>query len=72
MKRLMMCAVLGVLLAGATGCRIGECWRSAWASRRPPQQMMVCSDSCVVSESCDPCGGGTIVSSPAPCSSCVQ
>jgi hypothetical protein len=74
MKRLMMYAVLGALLAGTTGCHIGDCWRSAWNSRCNRQQAMVCSEPCIVSDSpCDTCYGGTATVMPsAPCSSCAQ
>jgi hypothetical protein len=71
MKRLMMYAVLGALLAGTTGCRVAECWRYAWNSRFHPQQQqqaVIVSDPCAMESPCDSCGGGTIVSS--PCSSC--
>lgn len=69
MKRLMLVAVLGVLLAGTSGCRICECWRAAWNSRFHPQQAAVVSEPCYVTESpCDPCGGTTVTT--APCTTC--
>lgn len=72
MKRLMMYAVLGALLAGTTGCRVAECWRYAWNSRFHPQQNVVVADPCacptVCVTECDPCGCGTVVS--GGCASC--
>jgi hypothetical protein len=68
MKRMMMLIVFGALLSAASGCHLGECWRSTWGGRHQ-QQTVVVSEPCCVSDSpCDSCGGGTMVS--APCSSC--
>ena len=57
MKKLMVLTVFGMLLGSTAGCRIGECWREAWNSRfRPqPQQTVVVSEPCVVTDSCNPC-----------------
>jgi hypothetical protein len=58
MRKLLALAVLSVLLGGATGCRIGECWREAWCSRLCPQrqQAVIVSEPCVVTDSCcNPC-----------------
>jgi hypothetical protein len=73
MKRLMLLMLFGMLLGGATGCRVAECWRYAWNSRFHPQQQqqaVVCSEPCVVSDSCaSPCStpcGTTPMSSPTP------
>jgi hypothetical protein len=69
MKRLMILGAFGALLVlGTTGCRIGECWRSAWSPRCCSQQAVVVSDGCCESP-CDSCGGGVPVVA-APCSSC--
>jgi len=60
MRKLLILAVLSVLLGGAAGCRIGECWREAWRSRfgpQPQQQAVIVSDPCVVADPCcSPCG----------------
>jgi hypothetical protein len=67
MKKLLLLAVLGMTLGCASGCHIGECWRSAWNSRfhpernAPAQQQIVVGDSC---DPCDPCSGGTTVVTP--------
>ncbi len=73
MKKLLAFTVLGLFLSGASGCRIGECWRQAWNSRfhPQPQQTVVIADPCVVTDSCsnpcsDPCGGGMPVITPGP------
>ena len=58
MKKLLALVVLSLMLSCAAGCRIGECWREAWRSRfcPQPQQSMVVSEPCVVSDSCcSPC-----------------
>jgi hypothetical protein len=59
MRKLLTLMILGLLLGSMTGCRIGQCWREAWNSRfhPQPQQTVICSDPCVVSDSCaSPCG----------------
>lgn len=74
MKKLFMLTVLGILLAGAAGCRIGECWRYAWNSRfgPPQQQAVVVSGPCVVSDPCcnpcpSPCGAAPMITpNPVP------
>ena len=58
MKKLLAIAVLGIVLGGATGCRIGECWNQALCSHCPKrQQAVMVSSPCVVSDTCaSPCG----------------
>jgi len=58
MRKLLALAVLSVLLGGAAGCRIGECWREAWRSRfcPQPQQTVIVSEPYVVTDACsNPC-----------------
>lgn len=58
MKRLILLMMFGMLLVGATGCRVAECWRYAWNSRfhPQPQPTVVVSEPCVVNDSCcNPC-----------------
>jgi hypothetical protein len=72
MKRLMILGAFGALLVlSASGCRLGECWRAAWAPRCCPQQAVMVSDPCCVTDSpCyDSCGGGVPVVA-APCAPC--
>jgi hypothetical protein len=63
MKTLLRVAILVMLIGGASGCRIGQCWREAWCSRLCPQrqQAVIVADPCVMS---DPCCGSC--SAPAP------
>ena len=57
MKRLMMLLVCGILLVGATGCHVGECWTYAWNSRfHPERNAPPAQQRCVVVDPCDPCG----------------
>jgi hypothetical protein len=65
MRRVFALVVLTVLLSGATGCRIAECWREAWCSHCPQrQQAVMVSEPYVMSDSCSPCS--------SPCSSCTS
>ena len=70
MKKLLALSFLGVVLCGASGCHVGECWRYAWNSRFHPErnaQLCAPQQTCVVSDSCccDPCDGATVVTTPA-------
>ncbi len=61
MRKLFALVVLTVVLSGAAGCRIGECWNEACCSHcRPRTQTVVVSEPCMVTDSC--CG--------TPCMSC--
>jgi hypothetical protein len=75
MKKRFLLMMFAVLLASTAGCRIGECWREAWNSRfhpQQPQQAVIVTDPCVVSESvCNPCPspcGATPMITPGPTS----
>ena len=63
MRKVFALVVLTALLSGATGCRIGDCWREAWCSHCPQQRQsaVVATEPCVVSDTCTSCG--------SPCSS---
>ena len=63
MKKLFAVIVLSVLLGGASGCRIGECWNQACCShcQQPQRTVVVAEQPCVVTDSCctscgTPCG----------------
>jgi hypothetical protein len=68
MKKLMMLTVFGAMLAGMSGCHVGECWNYAWNSRFHPEKNAprVQQPSYVVEDSCD----GDVVSEPAVSSGC--
>ena len=71
MKKLMMLMVLGAMLAGTTGCHIGECWTYAWNSRFHPERNAPRTQQCVVVDPCDPCDAcGSSAPMAAPCPSC--
>jgi hypothetical protein len=62
-KKLMILTVLGLLFGSVAGCHIGECWRESRAERNP-QQAVIVSEPCVVTDSCcNSCG--------TSCSSCA-
>ncbi len=69
MKRLLFVAVLGAWLGISGGCRIGECWTYAWNSRFHPEQNVRMQPCIMVDPCCDPCCGGTVVSTPG-CGCC--
>ena len=66
MKKLMTLLVFGALLAGMSGCHVGECWEYAWNSRFHPERLAPRAQPCVVVEQ-DPCGGETVVGSGSGC-----
>jgi len=71
MMKLTNVMLLGLLLVGLSGCRIGECWREAWNSRRCPPQTVVVTEPVVMTDvCCDPCGspcGTPCVVPSSPC-----
>ena len=63
MKRLLVITVFIVLVGGASGCRVAECWRYAWNSRFHPERNVIVADPVVMVDPCcdpsgDPCGSG--------------
>ena len=57
MKRLLVLTVFFVLLGGASGCQVAECWRYAWNSRFHPERNVIVADPVVMVDPCgDPCG----------------
>jgi hypothetical protein len=69
MKRLLILTILGVLLAGTTGCRFWDClWRGP---QYCPQQAAPCATPCPTYVPCEPspyCGasGATVAPTMAP------
>jgi hypothetical protein len=65
-KKLLLLTTLGAMLAGTAGCHFAECWTYAWNSRfHPERNANLCQPQCAVTEPyCDPCGGGTVVTTP--------
>ncbi|MFZ1934086.1 MAG: hypothetical protein WCB27_00255 [Thermoguttaceae bacterium] len=63
MKKLMTLVVFGALLAGMSGCHVGECWEYAWNSRFHPERVAPRTQPCVVVDPCE----GAVVSEPAGC-----
>jgi hypothetical protein len=67
MKKSMLLLAFGILLAGTTGCHIGECWQYAWNSRFHPERNAPAAQPCIVADPCDdPCAGGTPMMVPGP------
>ena len=69
MKKLLILMVLGLMLGGMAGCRFMDClWRGGPPAQQTcqPTGAVVCPNTCQPTNACDPCGGGTTVTTPGP------